>query len=308
MHWKLRALAHLILSSVPFGERLNYVLQRHLTRSLPISDAQFAELADIGKAHADAFSRYGNRTLAEATFYEFGAGWDLVIPLSLYALGVSRQILVDIRPLVRAELVNDTIAKFHRVPLTLPLLRTPKQLIESNDRRGICTALHRYHGIDYFAPHDARRTGLPPASIDCITSTSTLEHIPPPDIRAILQECRRILRRGGVISMRINYDDHYAFVDRRISVYNFLRYSDRVWHDLFSPSLHYQNRLRHSDYLTLFREAGLEVLEARRIDGTAADLASLAQLPLDRRFRGYSIEDLAVRGAFVVLRPSLVKS
>jgi len=300
MHWKLKALAQLILSHAPSGESLHYAVQRHVIRSLPISDAQFMKMVDIAKAHAEAFLRYGRRSLAEATFYEFGAGWDLVIPLSLYALGVNRQILVDVRPLARAELINDTIAKFQRVPLELRLPRPPKQLIETTNGRDISMVLLQSCGIDYFAPHDARQTGLPSASIDCITSTSTLEHIPPPELRATLLECRRILHSGGVISMRMNYEDHYAHSDPTISAYNFLRYSDRVWHGLFSPSLHYQNRLRHSDYLALFREAGLEVLEAHCVEGNEADLD---QVPLDQRFRGYSMEDLAMCGAFVVLRP-----
>jgi hypothetical protein len=41
--------------------------------------------------------------LARSHFYEFGAGWDLLVPLSYYVFGVERQTLVDIRRNVRLD-------------------------------------------------------------------------------------------------------------------------------------------------------------------------------------------------------------
>ena len=43
---------------------------------------------------------------------------------------------------------------------------------------------------------------------------------------------------------------HYSCFDGTIGPYNFLRFSDELW-GLVSPGLHYQNRLRRSDYLRL---------------------------------------------------------
>ena len=73
--------------------------------------------------------------------------------------------------------------------------------------------------------------------MDCITSTYTLEHIPADDIRRILVECNRILKPGGLILSLIDYQDHYSWLDLRISRYNFLRYSERQWR-WFNSSLH----------------------------------------------------------------------
>src|SRR5205823_13839725 len=95
--------------------------------------------------------------------------------------------------------------------------------------RSFITELEEIYGIDYRAPCDAKKTGLPSLSVDYITSTSTLEHIPPEAIRLILRECYRVLRDRGVISLLIDYNDHYTYSDHKISVYNFLRYSDWVW-------------------------------------------------------------------------------
>lgn len=155
--------------------------------------------------------------------------------------------------------------------------------------------------IDYRTPCNARTTGLDLGSIDCITSTNTLEHIPPQDIHAILRECYRLLRDDGFMSFRIDYQDHYSYFDSSISVYNFLQYSNKAWR-FFSPALQYQNRLRHKDYLELFQSVGFEIIEERRKDGTAVDLEIIKQLRLDKRFREYSLQELAIRNSLIILR------
>ncbi|MFH1559936.1 MAG: class I SAM-dependent methyltransferase [Chloroflexota bacterium] len=299
MNWKYKALIQRGFSMVPLGEHLNHLAQRHVTKSLPIPDAAFAPIVCTAKRHLNAVQCRLARPLIEATFYEFGAGWDLAIPLAFYAFGVKHQLLVDVRHAVRPALVNDTIRKFQGITLNFCLPNKPERLLERG--RSFLPSLKASYGIEYKAPCDARDTGLAANSIDCITSTSTLEHIPPPDIPAILRECHRLLRDDGVMSFHIDYDDHYSYFDSHISKYNFLRYSNRQW-TIFSPKLHYQNRLRHRDYLDLFREAGFETIEERRQDATTLDLETIGKLRLDNRFRAYSAAELAVHNAFTVLR------
>jgi SAM-dependent methyltransferase len=161
--------------------------------------------------------------------------------------------------------------------------------------------LRRLHGITYRAPCDARSTTLRTGSIDVITSTNTLEHIPPGDIRGILAECHRILADDGLLSFQIDYEDHYSFFDRRISGYNFLRYSDAAWR-VWNPDLHYQNRLRHRDYREMIEAAGFEILDEHRRDGDAVERAALRALRLAPRFHGYREDELAVLNSSMVLR------
>jgi SAM-dependent methyltransferase len=300
MHWKYKALLQLAFSNIPRGEYVGYFFQRYVTRNLPATAASFIMTVAFAQRHIGALQRYYQRPLREATFYEYGAGWDMAVPLAFYAFGVERQLLVDIRRLLRIELVNDTIEKFQQIPLNLALPRTPGRYIDGG-RSNSLALLKEYYGIDYRAPCDARHTGLEAGAIDCITSTSTLEHIPLQDIRAILRECHRLLQDDGVMSFLIDYQDHYSYFDRGISGYNFLRYSDKAW-TFFSPTLHYQNRLRHRDYLGLFREAGFEIVEERLREGTEADLKAIEQLPLAKRFRTYSLPELAVRNALITVR------
>jgi SAM-dependent methyltransferase len=295
MRWEVKALTQQALSHVPRGERLNYAVQRRVLHTLPTSDDAFRRKASRAFQHFDAFVELGpRRSPAEAVFYEFGAGWDLAVQLVYWALGVERQTVVDIRPIMRIELVNDTIAKLERLHGEWDRdLRTPG----AADLRGVDDLRERF-GITYLAPRDARATGLPSQSLDFVSSTDTAEHIPGDDLRAILVECRRLLKPDGLLSYRADLEDHYARAGGGVSRYNFLRYSDRKW-ALFNPPLHYQSRLRYPDYVRITREAGFEIVREQVSRPSEQDLAALHALDVAERFRSYSPEELGVRGVTI---------
>ena len=289
MRWIAKAALQRGLGLLPQGERLNYLFQRHVARSLPGGEPVVRRKLARARQHLEAFGR----PVEDAVFYEFGAGWDLAIPLSYAALGVGRQVLVDIRPSARIELVNETIALLEREVGSLggPLTSLPE--------------LEERFGIRYLAPRDARATGLDEGSIDFVTSTDVCEHIPEADLAQIFGECRRLLRPGGAISCRIDLQDHYAYFDPSLSRYHFLRFSDRAWGLVNSP-LHFQNRLREPDYRRLVEGAGLEVVSWTPSGPSPEGLAELEGLELASRFRnGYTPEQLGVTVlSFVAHRPA----
>jgi hypothetical protein len=136
--------------------------------------------------------------------------------------------------------------------------------------------------------------------VDLATSTNTLEHIPKQEIAAILKETRRLLAPGGIVSGLVDMQDHYSFFDSSISAFNYLKFSDSTWQLINSP-LHFQNRLRITDYTQLVADAGLVSLAEIHDPPSAEDLETIAGLDLAPRFaEGYSREDLAVRAAQLI--------
>lgn len=298
MNWTYKAYLQLLLSHVPGGESLNYFLQRFVKRSLPVGSNSFIKTVAYAKDHINALSRYMRIPLSDATFFEFGAGWDMIVPLSFYAFGVQKQIIIDIKKLIRPWLVNESIKKLKEYGHLFDLSRYPLSYIDYGE---IKTELAKHYGIEYRAPCDARNTGLEIETLDCITSTNTLEHIPVQDLKLIIGECHKILRKDGVVSFRIDYQDHYSYFDKNISAYNFLQFSDREW-AFYNPSLQYQNRLRHVDYMRLFKEGGFEILEIQSNEGTEHDFEILNKLKLYQNFRHYSLSELAIHDSLIILR------
>jgi SAM-dependent methyltransferase len=303
MRWVAKAAVQRGLGVLPQGERLNYIFQRHVRRSLPASESVFRRKFSRAQQHLRAYEKHGTGAPpSESVFYEFGAGWDLAIPLSYTALGVGRQVLVDIRRSVRAELVNDSLAAFARLWDELES-EAGRELRRLGGPLGSADELEERFGITYLAPRDARATGLPSESIDFVSSTDTCEHIPEGDLAEIFLECFRLLRPGSAFSCRIDLQDHYSYFDPSLSRYNFLRYSDRAWRLVNSP-LHHQNRLRSPDYLRLVREAGFELVAELPSGPSLEGLAELEGLPLAPRFRVYPPEELGVTIlSFVARRP-----
>lgn len=91
----------------------------NVTKRLPPSDKQFFLHFDESVRHVRNHERFGRQRPEGVRAYEFGAGWDLVGPLGLWALGVSQQVLVDIDAHLRVGLVNHSIGQLVRHHATL---------------------------------------------------------------------------------------------------------------------------------------------------------------------------------------------
>jgi SAM-dependent methyltransferase len=293
MNWKVKGLGQSVLSTFPGGAKLNYWGQKFIIRAHSDLGQVVENRLENARWFTQQFTDQSGEELGRARFYEFGAGWNLAGPLALYSLGVNRQVVVDRTHSARLEMANQVVAEIDQYAGRLP--RRPGKPLRS--LRELETRL----GIDYRAPADACHTGLPPDSVDCITSTFMLEHIPAADLRALLAECRRILKPGGVLLSMIDYQDHYSYRDPRISVYNFLQYSERKWKWFNSP-LHYQNRLRHCEYRQLFGDAGFEILAEELKEPSSEERECLRSLRLSADFRDFSFDDLMVLGSQMVCR------
>lgn len=302
MRWLLKALAQTVVAGLPGSHELGFAFQRRVTRTLPRSDAELRRKVGRAMDHFAALLRHRG-SAAGVRAYEVGAGWDLVVALAYFALGIDEQLVVDIRPNARLELVGDAARRLGRMDAELAA-EAGRPLRDLGCERLRDTGdLWRRFRIDYRAPLDARRTGLPSAWAGFASSTNTLEHVPEHDLLPLLAETRRLLAPDGVFSCRIDLRDHYSYFDRSISAYNFLTISDARWR-LVNPSLHHQNRLRWPDYRRLFEEAGFAILDERRAGPTERDVELLRDLSLAPRFRRYSLEDLGVTAGTIVARPA----
>ena len=272
--WLLKAAVQGAISPLPGRDRLNHLLQRHITGSVMLTDEMFERKLAQCERHLESYR--AQRGTLPGHVLELGTGWYPIIPIGMVRAGVDRVTTVDVNPLSDLSRSRAALEMFG------PELQA--DLAATN-----AAELLNPLGIRVLV-RDVRDCGLDPESVDLFVSNNTFEHIPPPVLREILAEFRRLASPGAVMDHFIDMSDHYAHFDRSITEFNYLRYSDRKWR-LFNNRLQYQSRLRISDYRRLTQGAGFRIVAE---DGERGPLEALESITLDSRFRHYSEQDLAV--------------
>ena len=272
MHWKAKAAAFRALDFLPLTEDIHYYLQRRLTRTLPRSEKQLDGYWDVAKALLADWERHHASPLP-AQVLEIGAGRDLAAPLALSMMGVERIVASDVARLARIDLVRH--AGRH---MAMRAGRSPPRLDTWAELEGL--------GVAYRAPDVVAAPY--PETFECSASNAVLEHVPRGRLLRLLRGLKAATRPGGLSIHFIDYSDHFARSDRRLSRFNFLKFTDRQWAK-YNSRLQFVNRLRHSDYLRLFTEAGFTIAEERAL--TLAPVPEISA-KLAPQFRAYGERDL----------------
>jgi SAM-dependent methyltransferase len=305
MHWKLKGLAQKGLSLVPGGMYLNSSLQkkcgglRHFQENIDdkLEDWRLSML----------YLRKVGFELQGASIVEIGTGWFPTLPICFSLVGAKRIQTYDIarhmdsgltfRMVAALESKLDTIAEAGNVSPEKIRVRY-RELTKSKN----LNALLEKARVEYRAPADARATGSPPNSTDLVYSNSVLEHVPKQMIRSLMDEAIRLLRPGGLTLHNVGCNDHYAFVDRRISFVNYLRYSEAQWRR-WNNCLQYQNRLRAPEFLELAAEAGLEVIH-KEVAVRPGTREALKTIEIAKEFQRFPLEQMAITTVdFIARKP-----
>lgn len=303
MNFKYKAYLQRFFSEIYKGEKINYLFQKYITHTLPISDEDFLSKTESIRIHLDNFRTYsGKNDFSNCDYYEFGTGYDMLIPLVVSLSGFRKLSCIDIRELVFPELINDSVTRLKKLKDKININFTISKNIPVFNDKNFRQVLKDHFSIEYKAPEDARKTSLESESVDFILSNATFEHIPGIHIKDILTECYRILKRGGIMSNAIDYRDHFSFFDNSISVYNYLKYSPAEWERL-NPSIMYQNRLRHRDYINFINETGFKILNVKCDMPDEDEIRRFDEIVTDEYFKkNYTKDELIIKSGFIVLQ------
>lgn len=276
MHWRTKAAIFRLLSAVPFGASAHFLLQRHVTKEWPRRPEVLDQLIVAAR-------RLLSHAPGASTFIEVGAGRDLAVAIALRILGAERVTCLDIARLARLDLVQHA-AEFlaARLGTASPCLRSWREV--------------EAFGIEYVAP--AYLEQIQDRRFDCFCSVDTLEHVPPPQLESMLRHARTLLSQHGVAVHMVDYGDHYARGDR-LSRFNFLTFDSHDW-AAYQSRFQYVNRLRHSQMVTVFERAGLEVVDTEPTR-CAAEPSIVAHLA--KEFKEFPLEDLFTLRALIKARP-----
>ena len=108
MDFRLKSAAQHIFSALPGGRHLNYWMQRYVTRTLPIPDADIAAYRSAADRHLDHYRKAVGRNPADVL--ELGSGQHLCLAILLGASGC-KVTATDLAANARADLIADILRR-----------------------------------------------------------------------------------------------------------------------------------------------------------------------------------------------------
>jgi len=302
--WILKAAVQKAFTVMPGTHFWNQIFQRYVTRSLRLDGDEFRRKIRICQTHLrNYFAERPHK--GRPSCFELGTGWYPIVPIGLWLCGASEVHTFDVADLIDSSRII-TVARLFReiaesgiLPGLLPLASRDRiAILEENcladlGAWGPDDLLRSFHVVRHFGRIQDLTLG--PCSVDLFVSNETLEHVPEDAITACFRRFRKFASPQAKMSHFINLQDHYANYDKTISPYNFLRYSKSMWR-LYNNSLHYQNRLRLSEYFALHKNAGWKIV---RVEPESGDIDEVRREPIHEEFRRFQIDDLAVKTAWI---------
>ena len=303
--WILKAAVQKAISFLPYKEDINFFFQQHVTRGVALDEIHFGYKLAAARDHIRYYRKYCTVPAAEATVLELGTGWYPIVPTLLYLAGFDRIVTIDIRDWTSKERQLTAIRRildYHDTGRLQEYVETvdPQRLAdlravaEQPDDHTVAT-LHAAIRTEARIM-DATQLDAADRTFDFICSNNTFEHIYAPILRDILREFKRVLKPGGVMSHFIDLSDHFAHLDPGITIYNFLRFTERQWATI-DNTIQPQNRLRWRDYVAMYQELGIPIREEEIVGG---DAGALATVPVAEQYRDYTAAELAISHGSII--------
>lgn len=309
MNWKLKANLYNLIDKLPNTLACNsqYWLQKSLGQLRHTNPIVSIKASILIAANA---IKYGQK-ITGCSLIEVGTGRRINLPLTFWLLGISSILTVDLNPYLKWELIEqdlnyikahaETVKDLFSIELRPTDFETRwEDLLEINS---VSQELPEVLNLNYIAPGDASSLAIASNSIDFHVSNSVLEHIPSESLNKILREGQRVIKPSGFLIHQIHLGDHRATGDSSLSSIDFLQYDEPTWNKLAGNRFMYHNRLRLEEYLTVFQDAGLEIVRIsdREIDHKALSLLNQG-FPLDQRFQHFDGETNATHFVQIIAR------
>lgn len=281
--WPVKIAAKVVLSRLPvegsFWRRMNIFKPGFM------DEPEYA--LNVFKSHYERFASAPRNGTAGFSGCELGPGDSICSALVAQAFGAGSIYLVDAQPCAST---NAAVWKNMAEYLAAKGLKTPDIPPDASfdDVLRACHASYKTAGL-------ASLKEIPDKSVDFVWSQAVLEHVKAADFLPTMKELRRIMKKDAVGSHRVDLRDHLS------NALNNLRFKEKTWEsDFMSSSGFYTNRIRYSEMLSLFKEAGfsVEVLKVDRWESMPTPRGAMAP-----PFRSLPVEELLISGFDVVLRP-----
>jgi ubiquinone/menaquinone biosynthesis C-methylase UbiE len=301
--WILKAFVQKIISFLPHRHKINYFFQKYITKGVFLTEEYFLDRLQHAKNHIEAFQKHISSIEGKTTL-ELGTGWYPVVPISLFLSGADNIYTVDISNLCDKKNLQTTIKMFvdYHEKGALKSFLTPlpsrveilQDLHESEGHLSQKEMLSKLN-MSYWV-ENAQNLPLENETIDLVHSNNTFEHVYPEVLIGLLMEFKRIVKKNGLMSHFVDMSDHFAHFDKSITIYNFLKFSEKQW-VLIDNAVQPQNRWRLPEFLHLYKDLELDVFEVIIREGS---VETLKNVNINEKFKEMTLEEIAVSHCLLI--------
>lgn len=136
------------------------------------------------------------------------------------------------------------------------------------------------------------------AAYDACFSYNVFEHIDRAIISEYIKDLYGLLKPGGYSFLLIDISDHLAHYEPEVCRKNYLKYSDAFWSTCFENDVQYFNRIQRGEWLSLFNQAGFELVEEK-------SLCEPIQMRVNRQYENLDRKDIECMALEIVHRKPL---
>ena len=241
INWKFKSFIYKLLYIFKLKKTL-FFIQKKITKraKVDINEAKFYWLDHLKYL----------KTYKSEKIIEFGAGKSLEqnIFLSYKSNRKFNQTLIDVSNMIDINLFNIASEQISKL---LNVNREP--FVKSIEE------IKKFYNITYLAPCTMEEINKKELSFDACISSSTLEHLPLDVLKNNFHILKSTIKKDGIISVVIDYSDHYSHTDNKIGPLNFLKFSNNKWKK-YNTSFLFQNRFRHQDFRNIFLKMGYNII------------------------------------------------
>ncbi|SHG44695.1 hypothetical protein SAMN05444483_11262 [Salegentibacter echinorum] len=228
-------------------------------------------------------------SLRAKTVLEIGSGWVPAMPYFMLYLGKARAVATyDLNLHYNKRNIRGFNALFTS-EFGIPVAAA------ANSRYALPES------VAYYPKTNLISSELP--EVDVVFSRFVLEHVIPQDLKLMHKKFKNELKEGTYIIHLISPSDHRAYVDKNLSLQDFLQYSEAEWQQK-QTKFDYHNRLRLPEYLSIFEAAGLEVthLDYSTPNKNSAVYKKFKALQLHKDYTHFTDKELTAGAINVVLK------
>lgn len=299
MNWVVKAISQKIISFLPFSDRINYYCQRYFSVGPELSKSFVLDKINHANSHLKNFDNWNKTPLEKAKIMEFGTGWYPIVPVVFFLSGCNDIITVDIRKLYTKQSVNQALqavlvlVENENILNIIPTIEYDritilKQALKENNLSAKLSLLN----ISTLLYSKAEQTLK---NVDLLISNNTLQFLDRNQLELFCIENKNILSASGILSLAIDFTDEFSHSDKRLSQFNFLKYSPFQW-KLITNRLNAPKRLRYIDFQKELA-SNFTILNVGIITGKEDELNGLI---IHKAFSHYTKDDLIIKHAYIV--------